>query len=376
MQGIYHSMHLKKILFLILFTFTIQAQVLKDAWSKQAIKSGLQAMYNFDFKESAQQFTLIKSKYPAHPAGYLLLAMQMEWQHFPLKDHPQQAKTYQHLLEKCFALADGMYQRNENDLDAAFFCSASLGFLAAEEANNDNFMKAVSYAKKGYYFLKISTENVDKQPEFLYSSGIYNYYRIVYPELHTMIKPFMWFFMDGNKKLGLQQLDRAGKEATFVKNEALFYLPYVYNKYEGVPSAGLAINENLCNDFPNNLIYTLQRAELLTLSKKYEESSPYLDKLLKSKNKYFEACYYTLEGIQFESQNNFKQAEAYYLKSTFLPFEEKFTKDIRGLSYLGLARVHLKMGQKQTAKKYLHLAEKFIEYKNSKEEFERLKKAL
>lgn len=132
----------------------------------------------------------------------------------------------------------------------------------------------------------------------------------------------------------------------------------------------------LTNDYPDNPIYNLQRAELLTLSKKFEEASPFLEKLLKSKNRYFEACYFTLEGFKMEAQNNLKIAEAHYLKSTFLPFEEKFTKDIRGLSYLGLARIHLKTGQKQTAKKYLHLAEKFIEYKNSREEFERLKKLL
>lgn len=349
---------------------------MKDPWNKNTIKQGLQAMYNFDFKESSQQFGLIKSKYPAHPAGYLLAAMQMEWQYFPLKDYPNQSKQYSQLLEKCFSLAEGMYDKNENDLDAAFFCSASLGFLAAQEANNDNFLKAVSFAKKAYHFLKIGIEQVDKQPEFLYAAGIYHYYRIVYPELHPIVKPFMWFFMDGNKKLGLHQLDRAGKESIFVKNEALFYLPYVYNKYEGTPWVGLEINEELTYTFPDNIIYTLQRAELLTLSKKYEEAAPYLNKLIRSKNKYFEACFYTLEGMKLENQKDLKQAEAHYLKSTQFPFEEKFTKDIRGLSYLGLARIQLKNGHRQTAKKYVHLAEQFIEYKNSKEELERLKKIL
>lgn len=369
-------MHLKKVLFFVLLSFSMSAQVLKDAWSRNTIKSGLDAMYNFDFKESAQHFSMIKAKYPAHPAGYLLHGMMLEWQYFPLKDHPSQSKLYIQLMEKCFALSENMYQKNEEDLDAAFFCSASLGFLAAEEANNDNFMKAVSYAKKAYHFLKIGTENVDRQSEFLYAAGIYHYYRIVYPELHPMIKPFMWFFMDGNKKLGLQQLEKAGKEATFVKNEALFYLPYVYNKYEGNPAAGLNISAELSKTYPDNLIYTLQRAELLTLSKNFDEAIPFLSKLLNAKNKYFQGCYYTLEGIRLENQKEFKQAEAFYLKSTFFPYEEKFTKDIRGLSYLGLSRIHLKMGQKQTAKKYLHLAENFIEYKNSKEELERLKKVL
>ena len=369
-------MRLQNLLLVLLISFYGKAQILKDNWAKQTIQQGLSQMYNFDFTEAQQQFAQIKSKYPAHSAGYLLQGMMLEWQYFPLAEHPQQSKLHQQLMEKSFSLAEKAFEKNENDLEAAFFCSASLGFLAAEEANNNNFMKAVSYAKKAYYFLKIGTEAVDKQAEFLYAAGIYHYYRIVYPELHPIIKPFMWFFMDGNKKLGIQQLEKAGNQTVFVRNEALFYLPYVYNKYEGNPAMGLAINKQLTEEFPNNLIYTLQRAELLTLSKQYEEASIYLEKLAKSKNKYFEGSFHALSGLLHEGQKDWKQAEQHYLKSTHFPFEEKFTKDIRGLSYLGLARLSIRSGHKQNAKKYVHLAENFIEYRNSKEELNRLKKLI
>jgi len=54
-------------------------------------------------------------------------------------------------------------------------------------------MKAVSYARKAYAFMKIGIKNTERQPEFLYSSGIYNYYRVAYPELHPIIKPLMVF---------------------------------------------------------------------------------------------------------------------------------------------------------------------------------------
>jgi len=367
-------MILRKILFFLLISFIGQAQLLKDAWARKTIKLGLDAMYSFDFNESNATFNQIKTKYPNHPSSYLLLAMQMEWQYFPLQDHPNQKITYKSLLEKSYNLASNAYEKNEEDLEAAFFCSASLGFLAAQEADSQNFMKAVSYAKNAYGFLKIGIDKVDLQPEFLYATGIYHYYRIAYPELHPIIKPFMWFFKDGNKRLGLSQLEKAGTETVFVQNEAQFYLPYILNKYEGTPASGLGISANLIKDHPNNLIYILQRAELLTLTKNFEAAEDFCEKLLQSKNKYFQGCYYTLEGMKYEAQKDYTKAEAFYLKSTFFPFEERFTKDIRGLSYLGLARIHLKKNQKAIAKKYVHLAENFVEYKNSLEELERLKK--
>lgn len=128
--------------------------------------------------------------------------------------------------------------------------------------------------------MKIGLLNSDKQPEFLYSSGVYNYYRICYPEIHPILKPFMFFFADGNKKLGLAQLE-AGIKTVFVKNESLFYIGYIYNKYEGTPAKGLPFSLELTKKFPNNHWYSLQRAELLSLTGNYEGANEFIEKLEK-----------------------------------------------------------------------------------------------
>lgn len=361
---------------LLLFLFlssSLKAQILQDPTAKAQITAGLTNLYQYDFKESTAIFTSLKAKYPRHPAPYLLLAMQWEQQYFPLKDHPAQGKNYLAHLEKAFELGKEMAERDENDLEASFFCTASLGFLAAYEADQHNFMRVVSYAKQAYSFLKIGLKNTDKQPEFLYSTGMYNYYSVAYPELHPVLKPFMFLFQEGNKRLGLTQLEAGTRKTTFVKNECLFYMGYVQNKYEGNPLRALAYNQILSDNFPNNHWYLLQRAELLTLTGKFEEAEPFIEKMEALKTPYYTGAAFTLRGMREEiERKDLNKAESWYLKSIAFPFEERLTKDIRGLAYLGLARIAHRERKPHLFRKYLRISEDFIEYKNSLIEHKRL----
>ncbi len=70
------------------------SQLLQDAQAKALISQGLDHLYAYEFKESMDDFNAVKAKYPKNPAGYLLSAMQLEKQYFPLKDHPAQSRTY------------------------------------------------------------------------------------------------------------------------------------------------------------------------------------------------------------------------------------------------------------------------------------------
>jgi hypothetical protein len=357
----------------LLSTLPSFSQILQDAQAKALISQGLDHLYAYEFKESMDDFNAVKAKYPKNPAGYLLSAMQFEKQYFPLKDHPAQSRAYLAFLELTYQLASEAYERNPNDQEAVFFCISSLGFLAAYENDYQNYVKAVNYTRKAYSHLKIGLRNTERQPEFLYSAGIYNYYRIVYPELHSVIRPFMVFFEDGNKRLGISQLEAAIRRSVFVKNESTFYLAYVYNKYEGTPSKGLPYSELLVNKYPDNHLFNLQRAELLTLAGQYDAADPFIQKLEKSKSPYMMGAAHVFRGMREEfERKRYTIAEAHYGKAMQHPWEERFTKDIHGLALMGIARIENRKGNKGKALNWARKAAEFVEYKNSIEEQKRL----
>jgi len=358
---------------LLFCSFCSSSQILQDAQAKAMINQGLEHLYQYNFQEAHKDFMFIQHKYPKHAVSYLLLAMQLEKQYFPLSQHPNVGKTYISQLETCLRLAEQAYAKNEKDQEAIFFVNSALGFLAAYEADNQNFVKAVNHTRKAFPFFKLALKNTEIQPEFLYTTGIYNYYRVVYPELHPVIKPLMVFFEEGDKKRGLAQLELATRKTVFVKNESTFYLAYVFNKYEGLPQKALVYSQQLIEKYPNNLLFNLQRAELLTLSGQYEEAEEYIQRLEKSKQPIFQAAVHIFRGMREEYGNKrYNIAENYYRNGLKHTWEERFTKDIYGLALLGISRLEYRKGNQDKGLEYAKKAADFVEYKNSIEEQKRL----
>jgi hypothetical protein len=373
MIKIFHFLFISQIC--LLLAFGSNAQILNDAVTRQQISQGLDKMYAYDFKESADIFLKIKTKYPAHPVFYTLMAIQTELQYFPLKDYPVQQKIYLAYLNQSRNFAEAMLEKNEDDIEASFFELATLGYLVAHEADNQEFMKAVGVAKKAYSYLKRGLVLTDKQPEFLYSSGIYNYYRVEYPENHPIIKTVIWMFADGNKKLGLQQLDLATRKTIFVKNEATFYAGYVHAKYESNFAKALTYNNMLIEKYPNNLLYQMQRTEFLVAVGRYNEAEEFADKIVKQKGIMFQCAGNIFKGLVAEKdKKDDKTAEILLLKGVKMPFDERLTKDYHALAYLGLARIAKRAGAVNNMKEYAKKAVKMAEYKSTLAEVKALLK--
>jgi predicted negative regulator of RcsB-dependent stress response len=135
----------------------------------------------------------------------------------------------------------------------------------------------------------------------------------------------------------------------------------------------MAYNQILSEAYPNNHWYILQRAELLTLTGKFDEAEPMIEKMEALNSPYYTGAAYTLRGMREEvEKKDLRKAEYWYTKSIAYPFEERLTKDIRGLAYLGLARVSFREKKIHLFKKYLKQSADFIEYKNSLIEYKRL----
>jgi hypothetical protein len=62
--------------------------------------------------------------------------------------------VYLNYLIQSRTLAEAMLDKDEDDIEANFFELATLGYIAAYDADNQEFMKAVGVAKKAYSYLE------------------------------------------------------------------------------------------------------------------------------------------------------------------------------------------------------------------------------
>jgi hypothetical protein len=363
---------MKRLLLLIFCVFsssTIFAQLLNDTESKQLIIKGLDKLYNYEFKDADSFFQKVKTKYPKHPVSPLLSALQLQWQHLPVEKNPKILAQYIALLEKCQTLAEPLLNDHSRKAEGTFFMVASHGYIALVLNDKKDQVKAANEARKAYGYLKDGRKWTDKNPEFLFTSGIYNFYRVQYPETHPAVKPIMIFFEDGNKKLGLSQLEQAIQKSVFSRIEAAYYLTGVNLKYEANYAKALIYSTWLHERYPNNLLYTMRHAETLVFNGKYDEASALIPALKKSNDKVYVLAALTFEALIAEkSKKNDKQAsESYNLVLKIQP-TDRHTNDYYAMAFAGLARIANRAGNPTRATDLYNKCLEYAEYNATKKE--------
>lgn len=363
-----HFIRLILILGIFLPNF-IHGQILQDSLGRFWIKKVLDNMYNFEFEESKKAIQEIEKKYPEHPVNELLKAMVMERAYYPFESHPEKFEEYKKLLEKGSKKSTNLKDRNEK----LFFNLSTEGYLASICADQNNYIAAIGHAKNAYNSIIISRELIQEEKEFLYTTGLYNYLREAYSEVHPIVKPFLLIFKSGNKELGIRELELGYQRSVFTGIEAGFNLCYLYKKYENKPEKALKISRELHNRYPQNPPFLMQYTEVKILANQLAGIDTLFDKMRNMNNPYVDAARWTFAGILEERKGRDEKAFEYFEKAIKLPFEEKFTREYRGMAYLGLAKIYEKRGDFKNLAKYLTLAKEYCEYKRNILEINELK---
>ncbi len=362
---------------LMFLAMPAKAQILADQQIKAVITEGLDYCYNFEFEKAKASYAKVQQKYPNSPAYATLMHMLLFTQYAPVKDYPKAKALYLQYLHKSVELSEKLIAKNENDPEAIFFMLSSLGSLAAWQGDNDEMMKAVNTARKAYPYMKKGLKLTDKQADFMFTSGLYNYYVEQYPEDHPIIKPFMIFFSDGNKKLGIQQLEACNQKAIFTFNEAGYYYAYINIKHENRPDKALAMLEKLHQKYPNNLLYLSRIAECLVATGRYTEAKKLTERLAKENGNVYPMAALVCEGIIHEKHDkNDIQAQAHYQKALKYPIDVRYTQDYHAMAYLGLGRIAIRAKKNKEAQTYLNKAISMSEYQSTTAEAKRLLKSM
>lgn len=342
------------------------AQLLRDSSTQQRVLEVLDKIYNYEFAEAEALARPIRAQYPNHPVGPLLQAFQLYWQHLPIAQNDAATKRYVAALNQCIALAEKM---TKNDVEATFFLLAAHSYLAMLESDRGEFTRAVGEARRTYGYMKKGFRLTEQNPEFFFSTGLYNYYRVQYPDDHAIVRPFMLFFQDGDKKRGLQQLETAFRRGTFTRVEAAYYLVYVLLKHEANAPRALPYSTQLHRRYPNNLVYLTRHAEALTLAGRYTDAQPLAQRLTQLPGTVYPVAGRLFLGIVAEkSDQDDKAALAQYQQVLKVPYDEKFTQDYHALAHCGLARIADRAGNRAEARRQYQKALKLAEYRSTIQE--------
>lgn len=371
------------LILLLSFTFAnpVKAQLevkrmLDDTVTLEIIRKGLDKSYNFEFEEANKLFKEVFKQYPHHPAYPQLMVMN-QMVKLGLERNEEAIDKNWAIQYKFLQIAEkyseALIKEDENDLEGIFFMLNTHSFLALYYSENSQKLKAVGQAQKAYKYFKKAMEYKEEYREFYFASGIYNYYVVQYPETHPVIKPFMVFFQDGDKALGLKELKIAANESVFSKTEALSYLVHIYGKYENDPATALDFSERLVNSYPQNLNFILKHIEQLIALEEFEAAEPFIEQLWEADDStFFRLSGHLFKGLIAEKRDqNYEEAKTRYETARAMAKHlevEEF--DYPYFTLAGLARVAIHEGNEDEAKDLYKKVAKNAEYPSLVEEAE------
>ena len=331
------------------------------------VSAGADHIYSMEADSALFYIETIRKKIPEHPVVPMMEAVLVLWQNIPIiRD-----SVFNLFEQKLFLTISQSQQMMRNDPEAIFFEMTARGLLAEYYAEKGNYLKAISEATKAYELLKNSFSMADEYPEFLFPVGIYNYFRVVYPEKYPVYKPLVWWFKSGDRAKGLVQIEESTRKSVISKIEANIYLSYIYLRYEENAVMAQHFMGILIKNYPKNPYIQSKYLEALVMSSAYEKLPiNIIEQLIAAKKSYYQFAGNIYKGIYYEKQlNDPKGAFEYYnLGLTIGANYPENGEYYKSLGYLGAGRSLDQLGKTEAAKKYYELALQYAETSEIKNE--------
>ena len=343
-----------------------QYGILKDKDAIKLTRQAIDSIYNLNYSAADRMIHELEASLGDYPGVLLLKAFYMSWKFRPIKKEQPAFKDFEKLLNKSIGVCDSLLTKNNRDPEATFFKLTAHAYKAQLYSDNGMNLKAIGEAKEAYDFMKTGFEMVDKNPEFYFPCGIYNYYREKYPEENPFYKSFVWFFRSGDMEEGIAMLKKGMNEALFDNVECITYLFHIYLRYEDKPTLALPYARILKETYPQNLIYTSHYIENSIRMNQYTGLAPLVNKLLAGNSNYFKYLGEIYSGYLAEMvDKNYPVAIEHFKAADKLGNMDNIRiPNYDSILFYGMGRTYKKMGLLDLAHVYLKQSVKNAEYKS------------
>ncbi len=342
---------------------TVPPLLLEDMDMKVVSTKAVNDMYNFKFEKAESEFQWFKYKYPGHPLPYFLMGLSTWWKIIPNEDNEQYDAVFLEYMDSTIALAEKLYDRNEENTEASFFLAAAYGFKGRLHSDRKDWRKAAVASRNSLKYLDKSRGKGDLSPEFLFGDGLYNYYRDWVPANYPALKSILWLFPKGDKDLGIKQLKEVASNAFYTRTEAQYFLMRIYSEENQLQKA-YELARYLHETFPDNAYFHRYYARSAyaqgRIPEVEKESASILQKIEGNMPGYEAvsgryASYY-LGYVQYHLRHDTIQAKAYYKKSVaYSELAKAYESAYYHSALATLGKIYYQENNWAEAKKYLEV---------------------
>lgn len=325
----------------------------KDKAASAQIATAADFLYGYRLEQADSCLKRLAPKWGNHPGYLIFQGLIMYWRYMPVSLYPKEYARYKATMERAATTAEEMLAKDEDDPEATFFCMMAYSVLGRQASEDGESMKAVNYSRKAFSHLKKGFEMEKRYPEFYFSTGIFKYYRVRYPEDHPIYKPFVALFPDGNKAEGLASLEVAAEKGIYTRTEALTFLTLITLHYEEQPARGLGYAQQLVKHYPANPFFRILMSEALIMNGRADEVPQHAIYAGRFPSPLLKAGSSAMMGWHFEKNGDKEKARQYYQDAlTRSEGIKKAADNSKSIALAGMARLSAGKGEFHRAKQY------------------------
>lgn len=350
-------------IFLMLLPTASPAQeslLLNEAFIDDA-QQAVDSVYNLNYEASLKIMQPWRDDHPDHPVWAFWSALEIWWKILPDIENTEHDKAFYDALDEAKRISKERLQK-QKDIDALIVKSMSYGFSARHLSNRGSWYRSIRDARTAMGYVSDIENMLPDLGDIQFGLGISQYFSAFLRENYPIIRPFAWMLPRGDRGDGLERLNIAADNSTFLVPEATFFLGHIYLHYEQNFTDALDYLQELTRRYPNNGYYhrllirsydnnNNRRAAMKLINQtldKWDDKNSAPDLALKEELHLLRGRILKLQGKEDQALEDL--LIAYRTGETMKPEGER-QNFIRASYYIG--NIYLAWGERKTAEYFL-----------------------
>lgn len=339
----------------IIDSLAAQTHQYQDSTLRKLAVKGIDLATNLHYREADAVFQKIIQIDPKNPCGYFLRSATYFYMFSEDTKNETIGYKFRDLSYEAVEVAEARLEEDEIDINAMFFLGGAYGSLGRYYAMTKSYLNAYWYGKKGVGYLEDVVEADSSYYDAYLGLGIYHYLADVLPRFVKILSFLLG--LDGDKELGIKELNLAATKGFYTKTEAMFFLGTLYTYRERKYEKAIVIFKDLLKKYPNNPGALSAMGRCYSRMGKCDLAISAFEKILLNKEDQSRlprgSTYYHL-GELYYKRNDFERAKDNYLlaiaSDTAIAGKRRW---IYPRSHLKAARCYEILGDVESAKYHL-----------------------
>lgn len=339
--------------------------LIKDAFFEIDAKRAIDSLYNRNTEAADELLEPWREKYPNHPLWLLWDGMEVWWEVLEDLDDHSLDREFIARMQQADYEAGKILRSEPGHPDALIIRSVANGYIARLHANREEWMTSMQFGKNAYQAHQELLQVVPDLSDNHFAEGMKLYYAAYIPEEYPVVKAVSWFFPEGDKEGGLEELRYASKHGLFARPESQYFLASILHHYEDEHDQAKQIFENLVDAYPDNGYYRREYLQILSQLDEYDEILRFSNATLE----YWKSKEETIDPV-LESELKFWMGRAFYYNGNFVAAKphlvesveisgdlvNKEDREVYVLAAYFAGRAHDILEQKDAAKRYYEIS--------------------